>query len=368
MKAIRTFCHLHISLCALLVTGAAACTDGTKSPTDPAPDPAGQLKALREKITVDTASAQPVRDERLLTGKIQPDEDKQISIYPQVSGVVSKVYAHTNHYVKAGEVLAEMTSAEMAGYNSEFAANEAALSNARRRLSAVKDMFHSGLSSEKELEEAENEFKRTNSEWKKAKEVLQLNGGGSSTRYLIRTPLKGFVIKRGIAEHMQLRADNADPAFVVADISRVWAVVNVYESDISAVHQGDSVELTTIAYRDKVFTGRIEKIYQVLDAETKTMRARISVDNAGLLLKPEMFVSAKVTSNYNDNRISIPARDLIFDDNHYYVICIENKGMRIQPVEVAEKIGDRAYIVSGLKEGDLLAGSRQLYIYQSLKD
>ena len=343
----------------------AACSQ--QSQTAPAPDPAKEMEQLLSKVVTDTATTNAVKDEILVTGKIVPDEDSQIKIYPMVSGIVRKVNVHSGWYVKSGQVLAELVSGEMAGYSNELATAEASLANAKRDLHLKQDLFASGLASEKDVEEARSEFKRAGSEVHKAEQVLQINGGDREAGYRITTPINGFVIEKKVTEHSHLRPDNNDPVFVIADISNVWAMVNIYESDISHIHQGDSVHLTSLSYPGKVFRGDIEKIYQVLDPETKTMRARINIRNPDLLLKPEMFVSAKVRVVQQHSRVSIPTRSLIFDNNQYYVVVKEGSKAHIQPVTVAEKMGGRAYISEGLSEHDVVVSSRQLYFYEALK-
>jgi cobalt-zinc-cadmium efflux system membrane fusion protein len=330
-------------------------------------NPGKELEQLLGKVATDTASTHAVKDEILVSGKIVPDEDSQIRIYPMVSGIVRKVNVHSGWYVKAGQTLAELVSSEMAGFSNELASAEASLANARRDLSLKQDLFASGLASEKDVEEAKSEYKRASSEVHKAEQILQINGGDREAGYRITTPINGFVIEKRVTEHSHLRPDNSDPVFVIADISNVWAMVNIFESDISYIHQGDSVYLTSLSYPGKLFRGDIEKIYQVLDPETKTMRARINIHNPDLLLKPEMFVSAKVKVVQPHSRVSIPVRSLIFDNDHYYVIVREGNTARIQRVEVAEKMGGRAYISEGLKENEVVVASRQLYFYEALK-
>lgn len=333
----------------------------------PAKDPVKEMEEVLSKVNTDTASTHSVKDEILVTGKIVPDEDSQIRIYPMVSGIVKKINVHSGWYVKAGQVLAELESSEMAGFSNELSSAEASMANAKRNLSVRKDLYASGLASARDVEEAESEFKRASSEVHKAEKVLQLNGGNRQAGYRITTPINGFVIEKKVTDHSHLRPDNADPVFVIADISKVWAMVNIYESDISFIHQGDSVHLTSLSYPGKVFSGTIEKIYQVLDPETKTMRARINIHNPDLLLKPEMFVSGKVKVVQQNSRVSIASKALIFDNDRYYVIVKEGNRPRIQQVEVAEKMGDRAYISHGLQDNEVVVSSRQLYFYEALK-
>ncbi|RYG01775.1 MAG: efflux RND transporter periplasmic adaptor subunit [Chitinophagaceae bacterium] len=339
----------------------------TPAPEPPVVTEQDQLFAALKEVNVDTVSARGASNQILLTGKIVPDADRQIKIYAPVSGTVTKVFVHTGYSVKSGQTLAELKSGEMANFDSELSGAEATLASARRNLTAQEDLLKGGLAAEKDVEEARNEFKRATSQLKRAEQVLQINGGDRQANYKISSPIGGFVIEKNLTDHMQLRGDNGEPVFVIADISTVWATVNIYETDISYIHQGDSVALTTISYPGKVITGTIDKIYQMLDPETKTMRARINIKNDDLALKPEMFVTAKVLSKSPTTLLSVSDKALIFDNDKYYAVLRTPDGPKITQVEIAEKMNGRVFIKSGLKEGDQVVTTRQLYFYEAIK-
>lgn len=352
---------------AMVLAVAVAFQSCSSEPQPIIPSQQDQLYSALKEVIIDTATESPIKNQLLVTGKIVADENRQIKIFPQVSGTVTAVHVHSGYYVKAGQVLAELRSSEMANFNSELSGAEASVASARRDLSAKEDMFNGGLVSAKEVEEARNEFKRVSSELQRAEQVLQINGGDRHASYKIKSAISGFVIDKKLTDHMQLRPDNADPVFVIADISNVWAMINIYESDISFIHQGDSVALTTLSYPGKTFYGTIDKIYQMLDPETKTMRAKINIRNEDLLLKPEMFVTAKVRNEQRGSSLSISDKALIFDNDKYYVVVRTPDGPEVKRVTIAEKLNGRAYISEGLKSGDQVVCSRQLYFFEALK-
>lgn len=324
--------------------------------------------SLLNRLKIDTVQNISTSNIVSLTGKITADEDKMIKIYPMVSGIVNDIHVQVGDEVKAHQLLAVMQSMEVAGYNKESISSEADVNTAQRNLSATEDMYKSGLSSELDLTQAKNELKKAIAENQRSKRVSQLNGGGKQT-YDVTSPIAGFVIEKKVTNNMQLRADNADNMFAIADLSSVWVMVNVYESDISKLHSGEKVCITTIAYPDKVFEGKIDKIYDMLDPDNKVMKARIKIVNTGYLLKPEMFASVKVQTGAQQEMPFISTDNLIFDNGKYYVIALDNKNKpRIQEVEIPLKIEKRAYVKAGLEPGDRIIASRQLYVYEAMKN
>jgi cobalt-zinc-cadmium efflux system membrane fusion protein len=145
--------------------------------------------------------------------------------------------------------------------------------------------------------------------------------------------------------------------------------VNVYESDISKIQAGDPVKVTTLSYPDKVFDGKIDRMDNMLDPDNKVMHARIKINNPGNLLKPGMFANIQIRAKSGEDLPEINTRALVFDNDKNYVIVVDGKAkVHIQPVTIAKTVEDRAYISKGLRPGDRVIASRQVYLYESLKD
>ncbi|MFY0256102.1 efflux RND transporter periplasmic adaptor subunit [Chitinophaga sp. 30R24] len=326
--------------------------------------------SMLRTLVVDTATAKFIESEILLTGKISENEDKTARIFPMVSGLVTDVKVHSGDFVKKGQVLAVLKSPEMAGYTADQRMSANDMQTAKRNLEVAASFYKSGLNSQRDYEEAKNNYNKAVAAYNKSKEILAINGGGHQTNYAITSPVPGFVINKKAVENMQWRQDNSDPIFVVADLNNVWAMINVFESDIASIHEGDRVQMTTLSYPDKNFSGTIDKIYNVLDPDNKVMKARVVVENPGFLLKPEMFVGVKAHRHIDTSLVSIPSRGIIFDRDKYYVLVRTNtkSGVVVREVKIDRTSEGRAYINSGLREGDRVIASRQVFIYETLKD
>jgi len=185
--------------------------------------------------------------------------------------------------------------------------------------------------------------------------------------YFLKSPIDGFVVDRQVNNQMMIRSDNAMALFTISDLKNVWVMANVYESNISLVKMGDSVNITTLSYPGRIFRGKIDKIMNVLDPANKVMKLRIVLNNPGYLLKPEMFANVLVNTTENKKMITIPSRALIFDHSQYYVLVYKSPSdITIRPVQVLNTVGDKTFISEGLTEGERLIGTEALLIYQEL--
>lgn len=325
--------------------------------------------SLLKNLLIDTVQQANALSQITLSGKITPDDGKMVKIFPMVSGIAQNVRVQLGDVVHKGQLLATLKSVEMAGFAKDAIASQADLKNTRRALQVAEDLYKSGLASQKDLDAAQGDYQKALAESKRTTAIMGINKSNANMGYELKTPISGFVVEKNLTSNMQIRADNSQNLFTIADLSTVWAMMNIYESDIANIKQGDDVKVTTISYPDKVFSGKIDKIYDMVDADNKVMRARVIIKNPGSLLKPEMFASITVKAHSGDDLPVINTRSLVFDNDRNYVLVVDGKAhVRIQPVEIAKKIEDRAYISKGVKAGDRIIASRQVFLYESLKD
>jgi cobalt-zinc-cadmium efflux system membrane fusion protein len=270
--------------------------------------------------------------------------------------------------VSKGQTLAIMRSAEMAGYNKDYVSAAADLRSAKRAYESEQEMYKSGLASQKDMEDAQSDYEKAQAESKRVAAVMQINIGGGGG-YEIKAPISGFVIEKNVNNSTQVRADNSENLFTIADLSSVYVLINVYESDISSVKVGDNVKITTLSYPDKVFNGKVDKIDNMLDPDTKVIHARVKIDNPGNLLKPDMFASIRIKATSGETLPVINTGTIVFDNDKNYVLVVDGKAhVSIKEITIAKKVENRAYISNGVKPGDLIVASRQVYLYESLKD
>jgi cobalt-zinc-cadmium efflux system membrane fusion protein len=318
-------------------------------------------------LKIDTVISSQLVNAITLTGKVGSNEDNVVPVNSLVTGNIQDVKVMLGDYVKAGQVLAIVRSSEMAGYGNDLVTAQSNLRVSETNLQKTKDMYRSGLASMTDSLNAEVAVQQARSELNRVQQVLKINGGSTQGEYIIKAPISGFIVQKTAINNMTIRSDNNVSLFTISDLKNVWIQANVYESNISMIHQGENVDVTTLAYPGKVFKGKIDKVMNVLDPTSKVMKVRVVLPNPDYALKPEMYASITVSDKENKQCLNIPKEALIFDHSQYYVLVFNSQSdVKITPVQVINTVGDRTFIAAGVNNGDKVISSQAILIYDAL--
>ncbi|MFN8292320.1 MAG: efflux RND transporter periplasmic adaptor subunit [Chitinophagales bacterium] len=324
---------------------------------------------MLERTRFATAHTVKLRNELKMFGKIKADNNKLVEIVPVVGGYVTAVNVELGDYVEKGQTLAIIRSGEVAEYEREKLSAQSDVLLAEKNLQVARDLFNSKLTSEKDVIAAQKELEKAQAELKRITEVFSIYSLSNNAEYYVKAPISGFVVEKSINRDMQLRNDRSENIFDIAQIDEVWAVANVNESDIAKIKLGYEADVKTISYPDKVFVGKVDRIFNVLDPETRSMKVRIKMANKDYLLKPEMNCYVTLRYEENTSMIAVPAAALVFDKSKNFVMIFKDrKHIETRQVEVFRQVGDIAYIASGLSEGEKIISQNQLLIYDALND
>lgn len=321
------------------------------------------------RCTFDTARMQDVKDELKLFGKVTADNSRQTHIYPIMSGDVVSIPVELGDYVKQGQVLATVRSSEVADFQRQLLDARADLAMAEKNLQVSRELYAGKINSEKDVTAAEKELEKSKAELSRINEVYNIYHLKDGSIYNITAPISGFIIHKDITQNEQLRSDKSDVIFSIAQIDEVWVLANVNESYISRVEAGYEAEVRTISYPDKVFKGKVDRIFNVIDPDTKAMKILVKIHNKELLLKPEM--NATVTLKYSEHRelIAVPSSAVIFDKSKNWVMVFHDRHtIDTRQIEVYRQLGEVTYVSVGLKEGERVISKNGLMIYDALND
>ena len=135
------------------------------------------------------------------------------------------------------------------------------------------------------------------------------------------------------------------------------------------VKEGATVRITTLAYKDMEFTGTIDKVYHMLDRESKTMSVRVKLRNEKYMLKPGMFTNVYVQSAVKGESMPcVNAHAVIFEDGKEYVVYVSKEGyLQMREISVYKQTEKFCYLRSGLKDGDRIVDRNALLVYNELK-
>lgn len=174
-------------------------------------------------------------------------------------------------------------------------------------------------------------------------------------------PRDGIVLERNAVEGM--RAQPGDVLFRVADISQVWAVVDIAERDLGSVVVGQPVTVRARSFPGRSFAGKIAVIYPQVNRDTRTARLRIELDNADLALLPDMYVDAGIEVGSQDPVLAV-ADSSVLDTGDRQTVIVDKGGGRYEPreVKVGHRGGGYVEITDGISEDDMVVTSANFLI------
>ena len=308
-----------------------------------------------------------IEDDYNFYGKISADKNSYIDVYPLVGGNVLSVNVELGDHVTKGQVLATIRSTELAEVQKDVSDAKTDLVVAQNNLRVAKEMYEGKLNTERDVLEAKSQLQKAQDQLQRASAVSTVYNVKKGNIYSVVAPISGYIVQKNINKDMQLRSDRSDNIFDVAKTTNVWAIMNVNESDIDKISLGMKAQVSTLSYPDKVFDGKIDKIFKIIDPQTNAMQARVVLDNQNGLLIPESKATIKVTSSENKTALTVPSKAVIFDDNRSFVVIYKSRiDVKVKEIKVLKQVGDITYVSEGLSEGEQVITNNQLLIYRSL--
>ena len=245
-------------------------------------------KAQRDLMRIETlpVTRRFPRAELRLVGKVSYDETRLAHISAWVAGRIEDLYVDfTGVRVREGDHMVRLYSPEL--YSAQEELIQAAEALKKLSASGIESLFESARGT---LAAAREKLRRLGME---EAQIRAVESGGRAEEYVtIFAPTGGVVIERHASEGMYL--DTGTRIFTIADLDTLWVQLDAYESDLEWLRYGQAVEFTAQALPGEVFHGRVAFIDPTLDSRTRTAKVRVNLDNRQGLLKPEMFVRAKL--------------------------------------------------------------------------
>ncbi len=306
-----------------------------------------------------------------LTGAVAYNAFNTTPVITQVGGLVSRLLAVPGEIVKKRQPLLEVSSPD---YSLLFAGYLKARDTYRvadKNYARAQDLYEHHAIAERDLLQAESDRIQAQADLNASLLGLKILGipkpedlekAPSSAEIPLLAPIGGEVVERDVAPGQLLQAGTTQ-AFIISDMSSVWVLANIYQDDMADVRVGDEVTVQTDSYPDK-FHGKISFISPALDPNTRTLQARIVVDNPGEKLKNNMYVTALVNAGVNQKAIAVPDASVLRDDENQpfvYLATGSNQFSR-RSVDIGQSEAGKTQILKGLSPGDRVAADGSLFL------
>ena len=308
-----------------------------------------------ERFPLTTASARAVTPELNVTGVVNPDVSRQVPVPSLASGRVVEINARLGDEVKKGQLLFKVRSSDIAGAFSDY---RKALKNeqlAKIQLDRAQLLYDHGAIPKSTVEVAQNTEDNAKVDVETTTEHLRLLGADTSNPsgiVEVFAPVSGVITDQQITNASGVQALTAPNPFTISDVSAVWIVCDVYENDLAQVRLGEYADIHLNAYPNRVLRGRVANIGQVMDANLRTAKVRLEVENPGIM-RFGMFVTATFHGTALEKHAIVPASAILHlhDREWVYTPAGGGKFRRLEVTAGNMLPGNLQEIVAGLQPG-----------------
>jgi len=335
------------------------------------------------------------RSEHMTEGKISINEDKATPIFPPYAGRVTRLMAKPGDMVERGQPLFYIEAADMIQAQNDFLAGLAAINRAKSRVTiteiiekqnrtlyegkagALRD-FQTATA---DLAQARADLRTAESGLEAARNRLAILGktaaeitafqelGKISSETPIYAPLSGTVVQRkiGPGQYVSYTSTGAvDPVFTIGDLSTVWLVAYVRESEAPKVRAGQQLDFTVLAYPKTTFKANVDHVAASLDPNIRRLIVRATIDNSKGQFKPEMFTSVTIYTDEGDSSLGVPRDAVIYEaDNARVWVARADKTIEVRQIKTGITRGGMIQVVQGLQPGEVVVTKGSLFVDQA---
>ena len=320
------------------------------------------------------------------TGTISVDEERSTPVVLPFSGTVTEVDVEAGQAVVRGQPLLRVASPDYNNARNALTAAQAQAQTATAQLKVAQDnatrqeaIYKTAGGALKDYRQAQSDLVAARSAAATATSAaatargqLALLGGDGASQGALATyaaPVSGIVVARNVAAGQYVGVGGDKPLMTIADLSSVWLIAQLPESDAAAVKLGDPVMVTTPAYPGRQFRATIDNIAAALDPATHRLPVRASVANPGGALKPQMFASfaiQRIANVRGRGGILVPSQAVIHEGDGARVWLSLGHGLlRAQGVTIGDSADGVDTVTAGLKPGDRIVTAGALFVNQA---
>lgn len=311
---------------------------------------------LRTQLVVADVAAKELSRSLVLPAMVESDPARTVKVLPPVTGRVVELKVQLGERVVEGQELAIIDSGDLAQAYSDMEKAQSAATLTKKALDRQMGLQKIGGGAIKEREQAESDYAQAGAELERAQTRLRSMGVSAeqiakSRLLTVKAPVAGSLIDLQIAPGAFLN-DMTAAAMTIANLDTIWVTANVPEKDISFVFTGQTVSVTFPAYPDKVFSGKVLFVSDVIEPDTRRNKVRIAFDNPDRTMKPNMFASATFFAP-PVSRLIVPTSALLMtNDKTSVFVEVAEWAFERRDVEVAYQEGATAAVKAGLRSGE----------------
>lgn len=275
-------------------------------------------------------------------GTVTADQRKEAHVHSKLNGWIETIFAdYVGKAVKKGDPLFNLYSPELVSTQEEFLA-------ANKQAGVGKELAQAAIDRLKLWGVPDREINRLK------------KGGKSSRTITFESPVEGFIISKNAIQGMYISPGME--LYQIADLSRIWIMITLYEYDVAIVGLGDEADVQMPFDPNMKLRAKIAYISPDIEVETRTAKARIEIENKNQSLKPGMYVNIQIKKDLGES--IVVTDDAIIDTGMRKILFVRSKQTHFEPreVKVGPRVDGQFTIISGLSVGEEVVSSAHFFL------
>lgn len=347
----------------------------TATPVAPAPGTFRVTPAQLAGLKIQTVAERPFRSEQVTEGKIALNADRTTPVYSPFSGHITRVIAAPGDRVQSGAPLAAIDANEFAQAQSDLSVAVAGLKLAHTKEQRAKGLYEAKGGSLQDWQQAQTDLlaaqtalasvrSRLRILGKSDTQIATLEAGGTldPLTYIV-APIGGEVTDRQVGPGQYVQAGASTPVYTIGDLSTVWLVANVRESDAPLIRRGQAVDVRVNALPGRIIHAKLTYVAPMIDPVTHRVAVRADIDNHDRDLKPEMSATFTIYTSEVTPVVSVPDEAIVYEaDTARVWVVVQKDTLAQRQITVGRRAGNWVEVIGGLEAGEQLVTSGSLFI------
>jgi cobalt-zinc-cadmium efflux system membrane fusion protein len=379
-KQIRVVLVIVLAAAAALLIGWGALRAGASEPAPAAEStPSNEVhlsSAQLATLEINTVSTRAFRTEEMTDGQIALNGDTTTQVFSPYSGRVVRVLASPGEYVKPGAPLLRIEASEYVQAQSDLLNAAATLKLARINEERKHAAYDSKGGSLQDWQQAQVDLAAAENASTSAANRLRILGKTDKEIAAIETakktdaatfvvaPIGGIVTDRQVGPGQYIQSGASSPVFSIGDLSTVWLVADVPETDAPYIERGQTVEVRVLALPGQIFKAKLTAIGAQVDPVTRRVPVRATLANPDGKLKPQMFASFSIITSSGDSQApSVPEEAIVREGDQARVwVVAENNTLSLRSIRTGRSNAGMVEVLDGLKSGERVVTRGSLFI------
>jgi membrane fusion protein, heavy metal efflux system len=368
---------------AFTVGDAVAAPEAVPGPTA-TPAPAANIVELLETqlkaVKVEVASERDFPIEKSAVGSIDFNEEMLTQVFTQYQGRIAELFAKVGDEVKKGQPLFTIDSPDLVQASSTLISSAAVLELTTRNLERLRMLYAARAAAQKDFEQATSDNRTAQGAYRAARDAVRIFGKSDveidriveerrvDPILVVPSPISGRITARNASPGLLVQPGSQPAPFAVADVSTMWMLANVAESDSPAFKVGQHVTVSVMAHPGRVFEGRISTIGSIVDPITHRVLVRSEIDDPNHELRSGMFANFVIRTGEPIRSVAVPLDGVVREGDGTMTVWVtaDRRRFTMRSVKVGLLRDGYYQILEGLRSGELVATEGALFLSNAL--